>query len=84
MHILNRNYIPLILERNETLSVYIIDNVILGFEQTSFQGTYPFRAYNLLLQLYNNHLTRKSIPKQFHKFLKKNRLFRDHLMQIFL
>jgi len=66
----DKDYIPLVLERNDMLSAYIIDNVVLGFEETYSLGTYPFRAYNLLLQLYNNHYTRKSIPKQFHEYFK--------------
>ncbi|NHJ48982.1 MAG: hypothetical protein FK733_14445 [Asgard group archaeon] len=58
------NYIPLSLVINENITTYIIDNTLLGSIHSSSFGHSPYRAFSLLLQLFNNDLTRDVFPKQ--------------------
>jgi len=65
-------YIPLILERNMSISTYIVDNRIIGSELTPSHCTSPYKAFKLLTDLYKNEHTRGAIPKKFHKYLSNN------------
>ena len=47
---------------------YIINNQILGYYIGGWAGHYPFNAYYQLSRLFDNLITRKSFPKQLHKF----------------
>ncbi len=66
---INKDFIPLILERSSAITTYILNNELLGSEQTYNLGTHPYKAFELLTTLYNNEHTRKAIPKRFHQYL---------------
>ena len=56
-------YLPLILERNEYISTYIIDNQLIGSDNREISfGIRPFKAYKLLCDLVRNNATKKAIP----------------------
>ncbi|MBK5113408.1 MAG: hypothetical protein KGD59_05655 [Candidatus Heimdallarchaeota archaeon] len=61
---IDEQYIPLILEHNETIITYIIDNQVLGTKSYVGVSTYPYRAYHLLLELAANEHVRKALPKE--------------------
>ncbi len=57
-------YLPLVLEHNEAIITYIIDNQVLGTKSYVGVNTYPYRAYHLLLELAAHEHVRKVIPKE--------------------
>ncbi|MGC9781275.1 MAG: hypothetical protein HZR80_18685 [Candidatus Heimdallarchaeota archaeon] len=64
-----KNYIPLFLEHNESIISYIVDNKFLGSDRFGGFGHYPYRAFGLLLDLFNNEITKKVFPKNLQKIL---------------
>lgn len=65
----DKNYIPLFLEQNEANVSYIIDNKLLGSDKYGGYGHYPYRAFSLILDFYNNESTRNIIPERLQKVL---------------
>lgn len=58
--------LPLFLHRGD-FCIYVIDDKLIGFEKNSRENNSPFRAFNLLLELYENETTSKAIPADFHE-----------------
>lgn len=56
--------IPLFLEANGEVFSYIIDNTFLGAERTSLLISQPYRAFSLLVELYNHDSTREVFPEK--------------------
>jgi hypothetical protein len=58
--------LPLFLHRGD-FCVYVIDDKLIGFEKNVGEDNTPFRAFNLLLELYENEITYKAIPEDFYE-----------------
>lgn len=58
--------LPLFLHRGD-FCIYVIDNKLIGFEKNVGEDNTPYRAFNLLLELYENENTSKAIPDGFHE-----------------
>lgn len=65
----NKNYIPLFLEMNDYIISYIIDNTFLGSNRHCCFAHYPYRAFSLLYELYNNDISREVFPESLQQVL---------------
>ncbi len=62
--------LPLFLIWDNETQCYFINNELIIDGIGSWEYSYPFRAFELLIKLYQNANARKGIPKRFYSYLK--------------
>lgn len=71
------DYLPLFLVMDNENHCYVVDDQILINRIGGWAGHYPFRAFDLLTQLYHNSNSKKAIPEKFHRYFKPSYTLTD-------